>query len=406
MSRTVARPCTSPRHRAVAASAMVLLMAALLLLASCGGGVGIGGTGSFAGAGSYSAGPVSGFGSIIVGGIEYDDARAAVLDDDGISLATGRAGIRLGTVVEVQGGEVTAGALGPMAVASTVQLARLAVGPVTSIDAAAGRLTVLGQTLQTNGSTVFDPALRGGLSGLRVGDTVSAHALATAAGNPIATRIEAAGAADPWRLRGFATTVDASARRLVVGAATLDYGSALNVLSDLAPGQYLHLRLERGTPAGALRVSSFLPASSAPGSVASVTVEGVITAPNNSNLFRVGALFIDVSGATVTPASAVLLPGVQVLVQGRLDGKTLVAETVTVTSSDVNERRTYQLTGNVTDVNAASQTFAVRGVSVDYSDARFVNGSAASLAVGASVHVRGTLSADRTALQARTVSFP
>ncbi|MGE5115419.1 MAG: hypothetical protein ACM3N6_02890, partial [Betaproteobacteria bacterium] len=46
-------------------------------LVSCGGGVGTGGTGS------YGSGPVSGFGSIFVGDIEFDDSAAAIVDDDG-----------------------------------------------------------------------------------------------------------------------------------------------------------------------------------------------------------------------------------------------------------------------------------------------------------------------------------
>jgi hypothetical protein len=406
MSITVARPYPPRLSRFLAVAGLGLLAAMAMLLASCGGGVGTGGTGSFSGAGSYSMAPVSGFGSIFVGGVEFDDARAAILDDDGGALAGGRAAIRLGMVVEVQGGEVTPGPVAPAAVASKVQLARLVVGTVASVDNAAGRLTVLGQALQTNSSTVFDPALQRGLAGLRVGDTVSAHALPDAAGNAVATRIEPADPGETWRLRGFAAAVDAQARRFTVGSATLDYASAANLPPDLASGQFVHVKIARNPSAGVLRVASFVPATTAPGDAASVTTEGVLTAPGNGGLLRIGALNLDVRGATVVPASSVLLPGMQVLVQGRLDGGTLVADTVTVTPSEASERRTYQLVGSLTGLDEAAETFVVRDVTVDYSAARFVNGTVASLsAPEATVHVQGTLSADRTFLQARMVVF-
>ena len=54
-------------------------LAAALSLFACGGsgGVDSGGTGSFA------SGPISGFGSVIVNGVHFDDAGATVSDDDG-----------------------------------------------------------------------------------------------------------------------------------------------------------------------------------------------------------------------------------------------------------------------------------------------------------------------------------
>lgn len=398
------RPC---RSRVLAAALIAAITAAVLLLASCGGGVGTGGTGSFGSAGSYSLAPVSGFGSIILGGIEFDDAQATVLDDDGAGLAGGSAAVRLGMVAEVQGGDVVPGTFGPAAVASTIQVARLAVGPVASLDARADTLTVLGQTVQIDDSTVFDAAIKGGLGGLRTGDAVSVHALPNAGGNAVATRVELATSSEAWRLRGIVSAVDAQARRLAVGSATLDYSAALNVPSDLGAGTLVHVKLARPVSAGVLQVTSFLPATRVPSNVASITVEGLLAAPKNGNLFRVGGIDLDIRGATVLPASTVLLPGVQVLVQGRVDGGTLFAHAITVTSSNASERRTFHLAGGVADLDEAGQRFSVRGVTVDYSIARFVNGTAASLATqGVNVRVQGKLSADHTSLQASIVSFP
>src|SRR5262245_13917335 len=80
----------------------VWLVAAVLLGLSCGGGVGTGGTGAFA------SGPITGFGSIIVNDVHFDES-AARIDDDG-GNGRDRSELHLGTVVEVQGGEIRDGA--------------------------------------------------------------------------------------------------------------------------------------------------------------------------------------------------------------------------------------------------------------------------------------------------------
>jgi hypothetical protein len=64
---------------------------------------------------------VSGFGSIFVGGVEFDDAQATVLDDEGIAIAPAGNTVRLGMTVEVQGGDVSSSSNGPAASASTIQ---------------------------------------------------------------------------------------------------------------------------------------------------------------------------------------------------------------------------------------------------------------------------------------------
>jgi len=55
-----------------------LLAACAALAASCGGGVDSGGTG--APISSYASGPITGFGSVIVNGVRFDDRSATVRD--------------------------------------------------------------------------------------------------------------------------------------------------------------------------------------------------------------------------------------------------------------------------------------------------------------------------------------
>ena len=55
-------------------------------------------------ASAYAAGPVSGFGSVIVNGVRYDDSAALVQDDDGAPSSRDR--LKLGWMVEVEAAAV------------------------------------------------------------------------------------------------------------------------------------------------------------------------------------------------------------------------------------------------------------------------------------------------------------
>ena len=68
--------------------ALVSAVLCALLVGSIGrygGGVGSEGTGSFSS--SFGIGPITGFGSIVVNGVHYDERSATVLDDDGNAAA-------------------------------------------------------------------------------------------------------------------------------------------------------------------------------------------------------------------------------------------------------------------------------------------------------------------------------
>lgn len=373
--------------------ALLLGLVAAACLVGCGGGVGTGGTGS------YGSAPISGFGSIFVGGIEFDTTRAAVLDDDGVPREGG--GLRLGMTVEVEGGAVVDAAAG----ARTVRIARAVVGPVAAVDVGARSVLVLGQTVQVNGSTVFDASLRGGLAALREGDVVAVSALADAQGHLLATRIAPAAAGEPWRLRGSVAALDAAARRFRIGAATLDYAAAAQVPAALAEGQLVNLKLSGGaTPAG-LAVAAFGPVSQAPAEAAEAQLEGLVTGPASSGRFKLGGVDVDAGQASIEPSTAALVAGAQAEVSGRMQGGTLIAARVRLLTPQQAERRVYQLAGAIDSVDAAAASLVVRGVSVDVSGARFVDGSIAQLAAGVALRVQGTLSADGTRIRATQIEF-
>jgi len=134
-----------------------LVLAALALLGGC-GGVDSGGTGTGMAPPTLAYGPITGFGSIIVVGVRYDESNADIEADDGTMLA--RSALRLGMQAEVMASQIVSSATSaPSAVASSVRLRSEIVGPVEAIDTAAGELTVLGQRVAVVASTAFDDTL-------------------------------------------------------------------------------------------------------------------------------------------------------------------------------------------------------------------------------------------------------
>jgi hypothetical protein len=385
-----------PRHsflnRWRAASALALAGVAALLW-GC-GGVGSGGTGD------YVESSVNGFGSVIVGGVEFDDGVADVVDDDGIVVARNGNEVRLGMTLEVEGaGTVAPGA---RSAAQTLHIVTTVLGPVDTVDAGAGRLTVLGQQVQVRASTVFAMPLRGGLSTLRVGDEVAVYAYADpSSAGTLATRIEPAPGARAYRLRGVVSGLDKAAGTFRIGGALLSYLSAANVPAAMANGQRVNLRLSARSPD--LTVDAFLPATRRPADAGSALVEGLVTSLSNAGTFSVNGTPIDARQASIAPAPAALAPGSFVSVQGRIAEGVLLASRVTVLTSNAIDARGFRVSGAVSGLDAVARTFTVRNVEVDYSGASFVDGTASELVNAAAVRVEGPLSTDGSRIRATQV---
>ena len=81
-------------------------------LAACGGGgdgIDSGGTGGAPTQQSFTNGSITGFGSIIVNGVRFDDSQAVIVDDEGRSR--GRGDLALGMVVDIDAGAIATDAV-------------------------------------------------------------------------------------------------------------------------------------------------------------------------------------------------------------------------------------------------------------------------------------------------------
>ncbi len=393
--------------------ALVALLAATVLAVGCGGGaapdsgVGAGGTGAPL---SFSQGPITGFGSIIVNGVHFDDSGASVVDDDGNALSNAQS-LRLGTVVDVQGGVVTNGATAATAIHVHVDL----VGPVTTaFDATSNRLAVLGQPVRVVSSTALD-GFTGGAASIPVGSVVAVSSLYDkATGVYVATRIDPVPGAARFAIRGTPTAVDTTADTFTIGSAVFSYGS-LAPPASLAAGQLIRAVLSTAVDSqGRWVATAFGQALPALPDGRRGGLEGVVNSVTDAAHFVVNGVSVDATGASVTPAGSTIGVQSRVELQGTIVAGVLVATSVQVdASNDGSDDHggpgggdRFQIIGAILALDTAHQTLTMRGpTTVSYATASFASGAVTDLAVGQAIEVRGNLSADGSQVIATQIKF-
>lgn len=379
------------------------LAAVGLLLSACGGGGGgDGGTATPAASTTvYSAGAITGLGSIIVNGQRIDDSSARVEDDEGQGRS--RDDLRVGVQVEVQSTSRN-GAL----VAQQVRMDSAIKGPVQSVNAGANTAVVLGQTVAVSTSTVFDASLTGGLAALQVGDVVEVHAAFDAtAGVYRATRIESEDSTSEYVLRGPVTHLRTGAKDFDIGSAHISYANLSPEPTGLAEGVRVKVRLAT-TPVGTTwqAVRLRMARANLPDQ-GEAHLRGLVSSFTSSSAFVVDGVTVDGTNAAFPDGTSGLAAGVAVSVEGSLRNGVLVATKVELESRHGDDdSRKPELHGAITALDTTAQTFVLRGVTVSYAAVQtWRDGSAQTLAVGRALEVKGTWRAGGTIVQASRIQF-
>lgn len=360
------------------------------LLAGCGGGS----SSSSVTTASHMTvnGTVSGFGSVIIDGVEYDDSNATVSigSNPAAPSAATLADLKLGMRVQAQ---VTDGKLSDVVVQATL------VGAVSAVDVAGSSFMVNSQRVKVGASgatpTVFDGL--GGLSDLVVADLVEVHGTLDSDKSIVATRVErkpktlsAAGV----RAEGVLSSLDVGGKTFKINDLTVSYASASVLPSGtaLANGQFVRA-FAASAPSGGVFDASVVSVVSLLGPDGSAAgIGGRITSFNSVSDFVVSDVKVDASAATIDNGSAAdLALGVAVGAEGTVNNGTLKASKLRIfkVPSDAHA----SLAGLVTDFVSAS-SFKVRGTVVDASGASFSGGTVADLGNGANVIVQGAASGD------------
>jgi hypothetical protein len=362
-----------------------------VLLAACGGGSGTDQPAQAA----YAFGRISGFGSIVVNRVHYDETSARIQDEDGADHASSE--LRLGMMVEVRANDS-----GSNEAAQDITFFSLIRGPVESV--AASSLVVLGQTITVNASTVFEDSLAGGLSVVKPGMVVRVFGLLDTSGSYTATRIESSDA-DSYALLGYITAEDATAKTLNIGKALIDV-SAVSLPNGLAVGSLVRVKLQTTKANGAWVATGIKLGARHPHDGDHAEIEGIVTDFTSTKAFSVDGQPVDASNAVFPEGTAGLVKGAQVEVEGSVVNGVLVATKVEVESESEIEAQGFEVRGAIASVNTVNSTFVVHGVTVSFAgDVKFVGGTAMDLQVGAKVEVRGSLASDGMTLNATQIAF-
>jgi mono/diheme cytochrome c family protein len=261
--------------------------------------------------------------AITLGGVTVDTTRASVTTVDNTDLPT----LKPGMVVTVKGTFDD----NTHARANSVEVDDALKGPVSAIDPAGNRLTVLGQAILFDPvKTVFDDFSGPGLAGVAPGMMVQVSGFADNAGTLVATRIERH--RPDWtpaalvELKGTVLSIG-SDNTLVIGRLTVDF-SGLQLPAGTAAGTVVRVdgRIPSlaSTVLKATRIQKFREEPpEAEGK--RLEVEGIVSGLSG-NSFLVGTTPVN-SGAL---SLAGVANGVRVEVEGTLVGGVLFAAQISV----------------------------------------------------------------------------
>ena len=299
--------------------------AAALIVTACGGGGG--GEGGGIGGTGISYGGITALGSIWVNGVEFDTTTTAVRIDDNPGVA---ADLKKGMVVRVDG-SIDASR------ADNVQVEGSIKGFVEGrIDA--NRFTLMGQTIQTDDLTVFDPTFVPA-----VGERVEVHGLVVAdgviSGGLVSRKTTAP--TPPFAVKGLVKNHDTAAKTFAVGALTVVYTGNTSV-SDLPTsrdwnGQLVEVKgsaCAGVAPAacGTLTASSVHASGVRVDNIGRAEVEGFVTvAPAGGSTFTIGTQPVSTSTTGTVFVGGVIgdvLLGSKLEVEGAIRGGVLVASKV------------------------------------------------------------------------------
>lgn len=377
-------PCLSRRQ------ILLAMMGTAFQLSGCGGGEQVAGI-STGGTGSFTVGPVTGFGSVIVNGIRYDDSQARLvrLDDPDMPAV---AALKLGMVVTVQGSAVSGNAaLGTAtATADRIHYRSEWRGPVESIDLGKSTFSLLGQTVRVSAATVFEGEAITRLGELSTGLQAEVYGyLDPATASLQATRVELSVVQPPSYL---VSGLVKSKVETEFSIGNLPVRLAPNVTTTAVEGSLVRIWLATSPDNGRWTAVRIVAEETLLDELEiddddEAEIEGSVTAWRSATSFSVNGIPVD---ASVVPGIATL--GLQLgsvlEVSGTINRGVVVASEVKVKRREEVEAREFELHGQVEQLDSVARTFRTRGYVFHYDDATGFDLGGAGWANGLQVEVK------------------
>ncbi|MGI9236126.1 MAG: DUF5666 domain-containing protein [Woeseiaceae bacterium] len=199
-------------------------------------------------------GVISGLNSVTVNGVRYETPATTVTINGQLANLSDLA---LGQIVSLEG---TIEVDGPRGTANRIVYEAPVIGPVESIDAALGRLVVMGQTVRTDADTEFDPSIDPGtFAGLAVGSNAQISGFLNASDEFNATRVEPDTASAGVQVIGRVVGLDLANMLFSVNRLIIDYSSAMVIdLPDGMPADGLFVMVRGSLANGILMVDEIM----------------------------------------------------------------------------------------------------------------------------------------------------
>lgn len=278
-------------------------------------------------------GTISGFGSVIVNGIRFDDSGASISMDD--ATAT-RDRLRVGMMVQIRG-RIHADGTG---VADSIKYNDCVQGPITAMNQVQNTVMVLGQTVQVDNDTVFDGVTLRDMNGFAIGDMVEVSCHADRVNNRVrATRMERLGdfqnGASELEVKGAVSNLNFAAGTCTIDGLTVSFGgiAAGSLPAGLANGMNVEAsgkNFANGTlTADRLRDRDRDRISYPDGD--GLEVEGYVANFVSISSFEVAGQKVDATSAVVKNGTlADIRSGLKVEVEGTMSNGVLVASVVVI----------------------------------------------------------------------------
>lgn len=263
-------------------------------------------------------------GSVIVGGVRFEDASAAVSADE---TGQGLGYLQDGMTIKLRG---TVNPDGVSGTATHVEVEDVLTGPVSAVDPTTSSFEVLGFTVSVTGGTHFESGYS--FAAVTVGDVVEVYGFA--AGDHIrATRVEDEDSVSYFEVRGRVSEKTGTTFR--VGSSTLDFSydgsTEIEYGSDFLVGDLIEAEIATDGSLQALRVELEDAEDEAYYADGEVEIEGFISGfTAHPGTFFVGDTEVRTGDATEFEGGDPinLADGVLVEVEGEYSGSVLFAEEI------------------------------------------------------------------------------
>ena len=354
-------------------TAVSLAIASIIGLTACGGG---GGDSDSSGTSSNSitSGVVTGFGSVFVNGVEFETDSSSFSLDDGDDGQENEDGLAVGMVVSVTG---TVNADGLTGTAVHIEFDDELEGIVTANTVGAdgtGTMTVMGQTVMVESTTIFASNVVGisSVDLVVAGNVVEVSGFSSSDGIVYATRIEvklAIHSGEEIEVKGIIENLTETT--FTIGGLTVDYRTAmLEDIPDsvLVAGLYVEIKSTEGFNGSGELIASEVELED-DGDMDlegdegdEVELHGVVTAVNSDTAFEIGGHTVIITDFTAFEHGTAgnIIVGVSLEVEGTLNAfDELVAVEIELGIDD-----DIEMQGNLEGVNVPPGTVTLFGKTI------------------------------------------